>query len=158
MNFSRKIKGLLAFCVALFAAAPFSGCATIISGSEQEVKFDASLPGTMLSIDNKEYSLPTFVKLTTGDPHVATFTHTNSGTVTMTVKTHFNWWTLGNIIVWPLVFVDLATGAMWKLDETVVANMNSNGNAGVAKTCSSCGSTYTDPSYTHCLSCGNALQ
>ncbi|MCR4315726.1 MAG: hypothetical protein NUW37_05170 [Planctomycetes bacterium] len=98
------------------------GCATIISGTTDTVTFDSNLMDAKVEVDGRVYNLPTEVELETHRSYLATFRHPDAGRRSMIVEQEFNWWTLGNIIFWPAFFVDVITGAMWKLEDVVICD------------------------------------
>src|SRR5262249_33097571 len=59
--------------VALFLLVSFgSGCATVLRGDKQKVKFETDPVSAALNVDGKDYTTPTQVKLKRKDPHLVT--------------------------------------------------------------------------------------
>ena len=113
-----------------------SGCATIISGSDQAVSVNSVPSGEKFQVREKTGKIvfqgvtPTVVNLKTGAGYFSgagytfTFPYTPART-TVQINSHLNGWYFGNLI-WPgmgllvgMVLVDPITGAMWRLPERV---------------------------------------
>ncbi|MCR4315737.1 MAG: hypothetical protein NUW37_05225 [Planctomycetes bacterium] len=98
-----------------------SGCATIFSGSEREVRFESSIQGTQVQVDGGQWwPTPTTLTLGTDKTHSVAFQHPD-GTPQSSgaVNQHFNPVALFNLIGPIPWLVDILTGAMWKLDQVV---------------------------------------
>ncbi|MCR4314755.1 MAG: hypothetical protein NUW37_00250 [Planctomycetes bacterium] len=97
-----------------------SGCATIFSGSDREVRFESQIQGAQVQVDGGQWwPTPTTITLDTGNTHSVTFQHPGGQTSTATVNQHFNPVALFNLIGLIPWVVDLLTGAVWKLDKVV---------------------------------------
>ena len=115
-----------------------SGCASIVSKSDKPVTITSNPPGASfvvkkasgLSVSNGV--TPSTLILNSSDgyfkPAKYTIEFTRKNDVQkIPLTASINGWYFGNILFGGLIgllIVDPATGAMWKLDETVIANFN----------------------------------
>lgn len=124
----RKFKSL--FCV-LFSVTLLSSCATIFTGSSKKVSFSSTPDSAKLVITNIngetifEGYTPAIVKLKAGggyfknQNYTVNFTKDGYDPVVKHITSSLNGWYFGNILIGGLigmVFVDPATGAMYKID------------------------------------------
>jgi hypothetical protein len=94
------------------------GCATIISGSDQEIKFQSHPDSAMVTIDGKALGkTPLIQKLSRKDKHDVRFELDGYAPVDMTLTRTVNGWVFGNIVFGGLigVAIDGITGAMFAL-------------------------------------------
>lgn len=136
-------------CFALGAGAlMLNGCASIVSNSEYQVLMDSHPQGADLTIRNKDGQLfykgktPAFVPLPSGAgyfvPAQYRITASKEGYQTQEhfLSAGFDGWYMGNLVFGGLIgmlFVDPATGAMWKLPKTpIVLNLPEEGNTATA--------------------------
>lgn len=114
-----------------------SGCATIISGSNQKVAIK-STENSVVTITNTHNTIvykgktPTSVRLPAGDgyftgsTYYVTMTDSNDEKIGYSViDSSINKWYFGNIILGGLigmVIVDPLTGAMWELPKEITIN------------------------------------
>ena len=122
----------------LLALVPlaFTGCATVISGSDQSVNIKAVnratgqiVPGAMCTVKGANMSYPV-----PGNPGIISVTR-KSGVLSVVCKkngyhesTHavtssLNGWTIVNILFWPGFIVDALTGSMQKYPASVTIPM-----------------------------------
>ena len=113
-----------------------SGCATIISGRQQQVTMNNSGGATYFTvIDNKNRVVHSGVTpaQVTLKSSAAPFRPAKyrvvyagqDGPQQYNVDTHINWWTAGNIVIGgvPGIVIDAASGALWKLDSDVTGHV-----------------------------------
>lgn len=114
-----------------------SGCASILSKSDWPVSIQSSPSGIPFSIRNKEGqeisagTTPQTITLKSGAGYFSSQKYTvtfnrNGVTTTREITADINGWYIANILFGGLIgllIVDPITGAMYKLPESVVANM-----------------------------------
>ena len=119
------IRGLL-FGVLLLLS---TGCATIISGTTQDIAFSSVPPGANVKLENGAQTVtPGTLTLKRKDTHTAIFTKENFPERQTEVKPDRtgNWWVLGNILFGGFIgiIVDVASGAQHHLaPEHVIMDM-----------------------------------
>ncbi len=94
------------------------GCATIISGSDQEIKFQSHPDSATVTIDGRALGkTPLIQKLSRKDKHAVRFELDGYAPVDMTLTRTVNGWVFGNIVFGGLigVAIDGITGAMFAL-------------------------------------------
>jgi hypothetical protein len=100
-----------------------SSCATIMSGSKQNVKFDSN-PGTAsIFIDEVEVGKTPFeIKLTRKSEHAVLIKLEGYQTYQTTLTKKLNGWIFGNILVGGLIglIIDPITGAMYNLSTSEI--------------------------------------
>jgi hypothetical protein len=105
-----------------------SSCATIISGSKQNVKFDSNPGAASIFIDEVEVGKTPFeIKLARKSEHSVMIKLEGYQTYQTKLTKKFNAWYVGNILFGGLIgiIVDPITGAMYNLSpEEVNAQMN----------------------------------
>jgi len=123
---------LLILCVAL-SASVFAGCATIISGSTQDISVTSVPSGATVTAE------PGGMKATTpgvlvlnrkAGPYKVTFTLDGHDPYSVMLTTDMNGWVWGNLILGGIIglVVDMSTGASIKLTpEEVNANLVKSG-------------------------------
>lgn len=95
-----------------------SSCATIISGSKQNVKFTSNPSAATIFVDNIEVGKTPFeTKLARKKEHTVMIKLEGYKTYQATLTKKFNGWFVGNILVGGLIgiIVDPITGAMYNL-------------------------------------------
>lgn len=119
----------------LLAASLLSGCASIVSDWEWPVTIDSVPSGAQVLVKDADGAsiasgtTPLQVTLDSGDGYFGRGaytieTTTAAGTTsTATLKSHFNWWYVGNVVFGGLIgflIVDPLTGAMYRFDDRFV--------------------------------------
>lgn len=135
-------KALTSLCLAAAFAA--SGCASIVSKSQYPVTINSTPPGATVLIKNQKglemhkAQTPTTITLDAGAGYFSKARYTlefqkdgyqNS---TSTITAELDPWYFGNIIFGGLIglaLVDPITGAMWQVDDTLIAGLNPDPNA-----------------------------
>lgn len=132
------MKKIILLGSALAAASLLSGCATIVSGSDQTVSVQAVDQQSHKPIKGASCALRTMNGMSYvvhGNPGATTLLR-DSGSLTLKCEapayyqksiatgTSFNAWTLGNVIFWPGAIVDVATGAYKKYPSHITVVMS----------------------------------
>ncbi len=121
----------LGLLVAVFS--PLAGCATILSDRSWPVTVDNSGGPTYFVIKDRKNQVvqsgvtpqQVVLKSSAGPFRPARY-HVEyageNGVNHQTINSKINWWTAGNIVIGgvPGIVVDAGTGAMWRLEDTVV--------------------------------------
>ncbi|HEC60964.1 MAG TPA: hypothetical protein ENI27_01780 [bacterium] len=105
----------------------FSSCATIVSGSSQDVTINTQ-PTAQIEITSDTgrvfYSgeSPTVVKLPRKHTYTVTVKAGGYGNQMVLITKQFNVWFVGNILIGGIIggVVDIMTGAMWNLQPEIV--------------------------------------
>ena len=122
------VKKNLSVIVAVCLCVNFSGCATIISGEDQNVAIRSNPSGAHVRIDGLiEGTTPMMVDLARKKRHQIDVEH-GGQKVTRGTTRGFNWWYLGNIIFGGVVglIIDPCMGGMYEIKpETVYVDFNS---------------------------------
>lgn len=120
-----------------------SGCASIISKSQYPVTINSNPPGAIVTIKNKsgaeihKAQTPTTLTLNASagffSPAQYSMEFEKSGyqNAAATAQAGIDGWYVANILFGGLIgllIVDPATGAMWKLDESVTSNLTADGS------------------------------
>jgi len=109
-------KSIFAF---LFTTSLFlSSCATIVSGSKQNVKFASNPSSATIFIDEVEVGKTPFeIKLTINSEHAVQIKLEGYQTYETTLTKKFNAWYLGNILIGGIIglIIDPITGAIYNL-------------------------------------------
>lgn len=123
---------------AIYVAVSMSGCASIVGKSQYPVTVSSTPSGATVVVKNKsgmeihKAQTPTTVTLSSSagffSPAKYTLEFKKDGyqPTTASMNGSVSGWYLGNIIFGGLIgmlIVDPATGAMWKLDDTVNSNL-----------------------------------
>lgn len=121
------------------AAASFaSGCATIVSGSSQDVSFNSTPPGASISVDGVQSGVtPSVLKLDTGTTHAVVLSIDGYNPYSINLKREVNGWVWGNLLVGGLIglVIDASTGAMYRLSpEEINAGLSSTQEVGMLET------------------------
>ncbi|MEE4251447.1 MAG: SHOCT domain-containing protein [Alcanivoracaceae bacterium] len=129
-------KALVSVCIA--GIVGLSGCASILSDSEYPVSINSNAPGAVVVVKNRSgmemhrASTPALVTLSAGDgffkkaKYTMEFEKEGYTPATQNIEASMDGWYVGNIIFGGLIgllFVDPATGAMWKLPEAAHGNL-----------------------------------
>jgi hypothetical protein len=127
---------VLSLCLLVAVFSPLAGCATILSDRSWPVTVDNSGGPTYYVIKDRKNQVvqagvtPQQVTLkSSAGPFRPARYHVEyageQGIHHQTIEPRINWWTAGNIILGgvPGLVVDAGTGAMWKLDPTVVGEV-----------------------------------
>lgn len=138
MKTNRGMGRTIQVLMAVGALAFSSGCASIVSKSEWPVTINSEPSGATVVVKNangvelKKVTTPATVRLKSGAgyfrPAEYTFEFQKEGceTRSASLSARLNEWYFGNILFGGLIglgIVDPATGAMWKLDHVVTANL-----------------------------------
>ncbi len=106
----------------------FSSCATIISGSKQNVKFASNPSSASIFIDEVEVGKTPFeIKLARKSEHSVLIKLDGYQTYQTNLTKEFNAWYLGNILIGGLIglIIDPITGAIYNLSPSEInAQMN----------------------------------
>lgn len=126
----------LSLCLMVAAFSLLAGCATILSDRSWPVTVDNSGGPTYYVIKDRKNQVvqagvtPQQVTLkSSAGPFRPARYHVEyageQGVHHQTIEPRINWWTAGNIVLGgvPGLVVDAGTGAMWKLDPTVVGEV-----------------------------------
>lgn len=105
-----------------------SSCATIVSGSKQNIKFSSNPSTATIFIDEVEVGKTPFeIKLARNSEHSVLIKLEGYQTYETKLTKKFNAWFLGNILIGGLIglIIDPITGAMYKLTpDQINAQMN----------------------------------
>lgn len=121
----------------LFAVfGPLAGCATILSDRSWPVTIDNSGGPTYFVIKDRQNQVvqsgvtpQQIVLKSSARPFQPARYHVEyageNGVDHQTINSRINWWTAGNIVIGgiPGIVVDAGTGAMWRLEDTVVGEI-----------------------------------
>lgn len=117
----------------LFVLIPFAlsifGCATIVSGSSQDVTITSHPVSALITIENDRRQLvwsgstPAKVELPRKHSYVLTAEVPGYKSATAFIDKSLNGWLIGNLLCGgiPGGVVDILTGAMWELDPNMLA-------------------------------------
>jgi len=115
---------------ALALSLMVTSCATIFSGTKQNVRFSSNPPSALVFIDEVEAGKTPFeMKLTRKSEHSVMMKLDGYPTYQTRLTQKFNGWCVGNIFIGGLigVVVDVSTGAMYNLSPSVINADMSNG-------------------------------
>lgn len=114
--------------ISLFLVLILTSCATIFSGTQQNVKFSSNPSVATVFIDNIEVGKTPFeIKLNRNKEHNIMLKLEGYQTYQTSITKKINGWFWGNILIGGLigVIVDASTGAMYKLTpKEINAEMN----------------------------------
>jgi len=140
---------MLKHVTTLACAMAISGCASIISKSEYPIIIDSTPSGATVLIKDRQgrnvhrAQTPTTVTLKSGDGFFKSarysfeFEKEGYQPTISALGANLDPWYFGNILFGGLIgmlIVDPATGAMWKLEDRVTANLHSDGRTITART------------------------
>lgn len=126
---------LLLLCLLVGLGPVLSGCATIMSGSEQKIGFSSTPTGAEVTIDGKVLgNTPLTENLSTKETHTVKMLLAGYEPYEMTLTKKTNGWVWGNILFGGLfgglfgLGIDAITGAIYKLTpEQVNADLKVKG-------------------------------
>jgi len=109
--------------VALFVLAATSGCATIVSGTTERIRFESSPPGAQVRVDGRSYTTPAAAELSRKNNYDVQFEKNDYLPATRQVTRDTNGWVWGNILIGGLIglVVDYSTGAANDLEPDLVS-------------------------------------
>jgi len=104
--------------VVVAAGALSGGCASIITGSRQDVAITTDPSGATVAVDGQEAVSPARFNLKRKHSYTVVVEKEGYATAQRRIGKTFNVWTLGNLILGGIIGigVDLITGAFWALD------------------------------------------
>jgi len=116
------------FLLGVLAVVVLTGCATIISGTSQDISVD-SRPRARIEITSSTGAVfysgdsPAIVRLPRKYTYTVTVRASGYGSQTIVVSQRFNAWFIGNIIFGgiPGGVVDAITGAMYNLEPAIIS-------------------------------------
>lgn len=127
---------VLPLCVLMAAVTFLGGCATILSGRSSPVTVDNSGGPTYFVIKDQKNQVvqsgvtpqQVVLRSSAGPFRPAKYRVEYAGEDGLdrqTINSRINWWTAGNIVIGgiPGIVVDAGTGAMWRLEDTVVGEV-----------------------------------
>jgi hypothetical protein len=106
-----------------------SACASIVSGTKQQVSLQSTPDGATVSVDGQQLgSTPITTELRRKDEHTVRIELPGYQPYELTLTKHTNGWVFGNIVFGGLigVIIDASNGAMYKLEPAQVAATLSN--------------------------------
>jgi hypothetical protein len=100
-----------------------AGCATIMSGTTEQIRFESNPPGARVSIHDRTYLTPAAVELSRQTNHQVQFKADGYLSAQREISRDVNPWVWANILIGgiPGLIVDSATGAYNDLTPDVVA-------------------------------------
>lgn len=143
----QQLKSALAIAL-ITAAAGLTGCASIVSDSKSPVSIMSSPAGSKFEVRNESGQIvhsgitPGSVTLAAGDgyfdgeTYTITFSKDGMDEQVVTLETSINGWYWGNLLIGGIVgmlIVDPATGAMYKLPESVSGTLHESTAASGSK-------------------------
>ncbi|WP_410222016.1 PEGA domain-containing protein [Pedobacter sp.] len=120
------------FILGIIAALSLTGCATIISGSKQEMQFNSTPTNATVFVDGKEMGKTPFsTKLTRKENHNVQIKLDGFKPYDLEVRKQFNEWYLGNLLLGGIIglVIDPITGALYRLTPKEVNAQLANGFA-----------------------------
>lgn len=106
-----------------------SGCATILTGTTERIKFTSEPDATHVDADGQSCATPCSLNLKKGESHMAKFKHAGYETQTVALEKKFNPVSLLNLLGMIGWIVDVATGAMWSVSpDAINANLVKSGS------------------------------
>jgi len=110
------VAGIAALC-----ATASAGCATIISGSAQQMIVSSQPPGARVFVDGAYTGVtPMTLLLRTERNHTVTLQHEGFQDATAPVARGFNPVALLNLVIVVFWVVDLASGALWRFPPNAI--------------------------------------
>lgn len=107
--------------VAVVAVVAVAGCATIVSRGPDEIPLASEPQGADVAVNGHAAGrTPMILVLDRGSPAIVDVRLAGYKPVTFTYETGFNPWTLGNIVMFPLVLVDILDGNWRRFDDTPI--------------------------------------
>lgn len=94
------MKKIVLLSLMTFMASLFSGCATIVAGTDQKLSFDSDPSGAKVSVDGKAMgTTPITIAVDKGQGQSLTFEKEDYETLTSELETSVEPWFFGNIIL-----------------------------------------------------------
>ncbi len=121
---------------ALGSLAILPGCASIISGSKQNVRINSRPPGATVEIDgNPAGRTPTEANLARKTSHRVVISLRGYKPYEVTLEQKFNGWVLGNILIGGIIgiIIDSSTGASYYLSPGEIDAALQGGRLGVVE-------------------------
>lgn len=112
------MKKIISLWLMIMICVVQSGCATIVSSSDQEVRVMSDPPGAKIRVDGMLRGVtPTVVDLERKRRHQLQIEKEGYETFMRDTGRGFNWWFVGNIILGGIIgiIVDFSTGAVYKV-------------------------------------------
>ena len=105
---------------AFIVTSLFSGCATIVSGKTQKVKFISEKP-VKITVDNKTSTTPATIEIKRENSSKIVTAECENKTKQIILKRKVNPWFAGNLIFGGALgsTTDYVSGAMWEYDDIV---------------------------------------
>lgn len=115
-------RGILTVGVVLLMAAVASGCATIFTGTTNQVSINSDPPGAEVIVNGRMGVTPLTLDLPKGKTYTVTFSKPGYYQRTAVIGTKFQALFLGNLICTGLIgmIIDIATGAWMDLDPRTI--------------------------------------
>jgi hypothetical protein len=110
----KKLRLYLVIAGAIFC----QGCCTIFTGHAQTIAINSNPPGATVTLGPYSGVTPYQVSVPRGKDYVIQATYAGR-TETRTLEKTVNPVWFINILFWPGLIIDLATGKMWEYDPTV---------------------------------------
>lgn len=130
------MRNRLAAVLLIPAVITAGACATIVSGSKQDVAISSAPPGAKIFIDDEDVGqTPTTVTLTRKKEHQVRIELPGYQPYLMKFDRNVNLWTVGNLFNFTGfvgLAIDYASGALFWLDPDQVKKALANSNAGEA--------------------------
>ena len=111
----KLLSGYLAIVILCFQ----TGCASIVSGKEQDISIRSNPMGADVTIDGMPVGkTPVTTEVKRKRRHQIKVTKEGYIEETRVTKKGFNWWHMGNILIGGIIgiIVDFATGAVYSVD------------------------------------------
>ena len=107
----------LLIALPLLGAIMFSGCATIVSGTKQQVNIASNPTNKEITIGTHTVRTPALIEIEKGEDFIVKSEDCNQ----KTLPKQINLWFFGNILSAGFLgsTTDYASGAMWKYDENI---------------------------------------
>ncbi|QDU34865.1 PEGA domain protein [Poriferisphaera corsica] len=106
----------ICFCAAILLLQ--TGCATIISGTTQDITISTEPSGAILNVNGMTLESPATVTLSRKNNHVVEVTKPGYQTTQVNIEKGLNGWVFGNIVFGGIIggVVDIATGSINNLN------------------------------------------
>ena len=106
----------------VFFVSGFENCATIVSTTKQDIKFNSTPIGATVVVGGQQYVTPITVKLKRNSSYKVTFTKEGYEPITYDISQKMNGWLVGNILFGGIIgiAVDFGTGAAYNLNPSEV--------------------------------------
>jgi uncharacterized protein YceK len=106
--------------IILFLALLVSGCATVFTGTSDEITFTSEPIGAAVFVDREQIGITPVTKKIDRELHdsVITYKLENYNDSSQPLIRSFNKWSIANITIWPGWLIDALTGAINKAQYT----------------------------------------